>query len=89
VIAADAAAHTRTTYFKDLYYRLKHKQESVRAAMAVGRTVLKIIYYLLKQGTSYMDLVVDHFNRINCDQSIHQVACPAVACARHSGYSPR
>ncbi len=70
VIAAHAAAHTRNTYLRALYYRLKGRREAGRAAMAVGRTILAIIYYMLKRGTTYIELGMDYFDRINKEQRI-------------------
>lgn len=63
VEAAHAAARVKDSYFSALYHRLKAKRGAKRALIAVAHAILVTIYHLLKDGTYYQDLGVDHFER--------------------------
>ncbi len=63
VEAARAAAHTKGTYLSAQYHRLARRRGSKRAAVAVGHTILVIVYHLLNDGTTYTDLGGDYFDR--------------------------
>ncbi len=56
VQAAHAAARTRGTYLAAQYRRLTARRGKAKAAVAVGHTILVIIYHLLRRGTDYQDL---------------------------------
>jgi transposase len=66
VLAAHAAAHTKHTYLRSLYYRLAARRGKPRAAVAVGRTILQMAYHMLKNGEFYRELgesYLDQFDR--------------------------
>ncbi|MGQ9825701.1 MAG: IS110 family transposase [Desulfotomaculales bacterium] len=65
VRAARAAARTKGTYLSALYHRLAVRRGGNRAAVAVGHTILVIIYHMLKNGTRYKDLGPDYFDKLN------------------------
>lgn len=67
VEAAHAAGRTKETYLGAHYRRLATRRGKKRAAVAVGHTLLEIVYHLLKEGTSYQDLGADYL-----DQRDHQ-----------------
>lgn len=56
VEAAQAAAHSKDTHLASRYQRLAQRRGSKRAAVAVGHTILVLVYHLLKSGQSYADL---------------------------------
>jgi hypothetical protein len=71
VQAAWAAAHTKETYLAAQYRRLvKHKGKQ-RALVAVGHSMLIIIYHILKNKISYQELGGDYFDRQNVDRQRH------------------
>ena len=56
VEAAQAAGRTKGTYLAAQYHRLVARRGKLRAAVAVGHSILVIAYHLLKDGTTYSDL---------------------------------
>jgi transposase len=67
VQVAWAASHTKNTYLASQYHRLAGRRGKKRALIAVGHTILGIIYYLLKRGTTYRDLGPDYFDKLNSE----------------------
>jgi hypothetical protein len=61
VQAAHAAGRTKGTYLQAQYRRLAARRGKSRAAVAVGHTILVIIYDLLRDGTTYEDLGPQYF----------------------------
>jgi transposase len=60
--AAHAAARKRDTYLAAQYRRLAARRGKNRAAVAVGHTILIIMYQLLTHETEYQDLGVQYFD---------------------------
>jgi transposase len=54
--AAHAAARKAGTYLAAQYRRLAARRGKNKAAVAVGHTILVIVYHLLRRGTDYEDL---------------------------------
>ena len=54
--AAQAASRKRDGYLAAQYHRLATRRGKKRAAVAVGHTILEIVYHLLAGGTTYRDL---------------------------------
>jgi transposase len=63
VQAAWAASHTKGTYLAACYRRLAARRGRKRALVALGHTLLGIIYHMLRNGTDYTDLGGDYFDR--------------------------
>lgn len=61
VQAAHAAGRTKGTYLQAQYRRLAARRGKSRAAVAVGHSILVIIYHLLRDGTVYEDLGPQYF----------------------------
>ncbi len=64
VQAAWAASHTKNSYLASQYRRLVGRRGKKRALIAVGHSILVILYYLLKEGRQYADLGTDFFDRL-------------------------
>jgi transposase len=64
VQAAWAASHTKNSYLASQYRRLVGRRGKKRALIAVGHSILVIVYHLLKNGTRYRDLGGDFFDRL-------------------------
>lgn len=62
VEAAHAAAHTKDTYLGAQFRRLAARRGAKKAAVAVGHTILVLVYHLLKRVTTYADLGGSYFD---------------------------
>jgi hypothetical protein len=62
VEAAPAAGRSKRTYLAAQYHRLAARRGTKRAALAVGHSILVIVYHLLRDGTTYQDLGPHHFD---------------------------
>ncbi len=62
--AAWAASHTKDTYLAAQYRRLAARRGKKRALIAVGHSILVIIYHVLKNHVEYRDLGGDDFDRL-------------------------
>lgn len=69
VLAAHAAARTKNTYLRSLYYRLAARRGKNRAAMAVGRTILQAAYHMLRRGEAYYELGPDYLDRLDRERT--------------------
>ncbi|MBM3946585.1 MAG: IS110 family transposase [SAR202 cluster bacterium] len=66
VEAAHAAGHTKESYLGAQYHRLRARRGNKKAAVAVGHSILAIIYHLLKHPESlYRDLGIHYFDQRN------------------------
>ena len=68
VQAAWAASHTKGTYLAAYYRRLAARRGRKRALVALGHTLLTIMYHLLRKGEDYRDLGGDYFERRDHDR---------------------
>jgi transposase len=73
VQVAWAASHTKDTYLAAQYRRLSARRGKKRAVVALGHTILVIIYHLLKHNTTYRELGADYFDRLNTDRLTHSL----------------
>jgi transposase len=64
VQAAWAVSHTKGTYLAAQYRRLAKRRGCKRALVAVGHTLLGIIYHVLKRGTTYAERGADFLERL-------------------------
>ena len=62
VEAARAAARKKESYLAAQYHRLVPRLGKKKAAVAVGHSILRIVYYLLQRDTSYTDLGGTYFD---------------------------
>jgi len=62
VEAAHAAAHSKNTYLSAQYHRLAARRGKKKAMVAVGHTILVIIYHMLQQQKSYEELGGTYFD---------------------------
>jgi transposase len=67
--AARGAARTKGTYLKAMYHSLAARRGKNRAAVAVGRTILQIAYFLLLREETYRELGEDHFDRLDKERT--------------------
>jgi len=67
VQAAWAATHTKETYLAAQYKRLVKRKGKNRALVAVGHSILVIIYHVLLRKESYSELGGDYFDKRNIE----------------------
>jgi hypothetical protein len=73
VQAAWAASHTKGTYLAAQYRRLVKRCGRKRALVAVGHSLLVIIYHVLKRGTTYAELGPDFLDRLEPERLTRQL----------------
>jgi transposase len=66
--AAWAASHSKNTYLSSQFRRLAARKGKKRAIVAVGHTILIIVFHMLKNHQPYRDLGADYFDRRNAEQ---------------------
>ena len=67
--AAHAAARSRGTYLSAHYARLKGRRGPKKAAVAVGHSILVIVYHILQRGEPYQELGEDYFSRRRSEEA--------------------
>ena len=65
VQAAWAASHQQGTYLAAQYHRLVRRMGKKKALVAVGHSILVIVYHVLANRASYQELGGDYFDRRN------------------------
>jgi transposase len=68
VQAAWAATHQKGTYLAAQYKRLVRRMGKKKALVAVGHSILIMVYHVLQTRTQYQDLGGDYFDRRNVDK---------------------
>jgi transposase len=68
VQVAWAASRTKGTYLAAQYRRLAGRRGKKRALVALGHTILVIIYHVLKDQTTYAELGADYFDRLDTER---------------------
>jgi transposase len=72
VEAAWSAARTRRSYLASQFKRIAARRDKKRAAIAVAHSILKIIYYMLRDGTRYDDLGANYFDERQREATIRR-----------------
>jgi transposase len=68
VQAAWAAGRSKRTYLAARFRRLAARRGRKRALVAVGHSLLGIIYQVLKEGRSFRELGEDYFDRLQAER---------------------
>jgi hypothetical protein len=66
--SARATSHSKNTYLSAQFRRLAPRKGKKRAIVAVGHTILVIVFHMLKNQQPYRDLGADSFDRRNAEQ---------------------
>lgn len=72
--AAHAGSRKKGSFLKARYHRLAGRRGAKRAKVAVGRSLLKAVYHLLAEGTSYQDLGENYYERRNPEELARKLA---------------
>jgi transposase len=67
VQAAWAASHTKQTYLAAQYQRLVKRVGKKKALVAVGHSILVIVWHVLRKRASYQELGGDYFDQRNVE----------------------
>jgi transposase len=73
VQAAWCAARTKGTYLRAQFQRLKSRRGPKKAVVAVAASILKAIYFMLRDGVAYQDLGANHFDRRDRDKMVRRL----------------
>jgi len=73
VQVAWAASHTKNTYLSSQYRHLAGRRGKKRALLAVGHTILVIVYHLLRDQKKYQDLGADYLDRLDTNRLTRQL----------------
>ncbi len=68
--AAWAASRTKDTYLKARYHRLAARRGKKRAIVALGRSILISIWYMLSRQQPYQDLGPDYYDQRRKDTKV-------------------
>jgi transposase len=68
--AGQAAGRTKQTYLGAVYRRIEARRGKKRAALAVGRRILEIAYYVLRDGVAYQDLGINYYDEHQKDRVV-------------------
>ena len=69
VQSAHTLARAKDNYLSAQFRRLAARRGKKRAAVAVARSILVVAYHMLRDGTKYVDLGADYFERRNQEQT--------------------
>ncbi|BCG56915.1 hypothetical protein PUR_03400 [Paenibacillus sp. URB8-2] len=72
VEAARAAGRKKNTYLSAQYHRIAGRRGKNRAAVAVGHSILTIVYILLTRKQEYKELGFDYFDQRNRDMVMNR-----------------
>lgn len=61
--AAWAATRTKDTFYSERYHRLASRRGKKRALLAIGHSILKSVYFVLKTNVSYKELGADYVRK--------------------------
>ena len=68
VQAAHTVARSKDNYLSAQFRRIARRRGKKRAAVAVAHSILVIAYHLLRDGTEYIELGGDYFDKLNKQQ---------------------
>jgi transposase len=62
---ARAASRSKDTYLRSMFDRIAARRGAKVAYVAVARAIVEIVYYMVRDGTTYEELGADYFLRQN------------------------
>jgi len=84
VQCAWAATHKKHSYLQAQFQRLRHRRGPKKAICAVAASILTTVYHMLRDGTFYIDLGAEHFDRgtaeARANRLLRQIANLGFAC---------
>src|SRR5262249_33724025 len=84
VQCAWAATHKKHSYLQAQFHRLRHRRGPKKAICAVAASILTTVYHMLRDGTFYLDLGADPFDRATAEaranRLVRQINSLGFAC---------
>jgi transposase len=68
-MAAQAGARSKDTYLRSLYHRLAARRGKPKAMVAVGRTILQMIYFMLSRQEDYHELGALYLDQLDRERT--------------------
>ena len=62
--AASAAVHTKGSYYRDKYNRLRARRGPIRAIMAIAHKLLIAAFHMLSTGEAFRDLAESYLDQV-------------------------
>jgi transposase len=72
VQAALGATRKNRSALQARYHRIKRHRGHKKAVVAVGHEILKIAYYIMRDGVSYHELGADYFDRRHTERAVRR-----------------
>ena len=72
VQSALAATRKKNSALQARYYRVKRHRGHKKAIVAVGHQLLKIAYYIMRDGVTYRELGGDYFARRDAERAVRR-----------------
>jgi transposase len=69
VLGAHGAARTKGTYLQSLYHRIAARRGKGRAAVAVGRTILQMTFYMISRNQAYQELGSNYLDALDKERT--------------------
>jgi transposase len=63
----------KTSYLRAQFLRIKARRGAKKAILAVAASMLTAAYHMLRDGTEYNDLGIDHFDRQDRSKAIRRL----------------
>ncbi len=89
--AGQAAGRSKNTYLGTVYRRIATRRGRKKAAIAAGRRILEIAYYVLRDGVAYQELGANYYDEHKKDAVVRNAvkrlpspACPATRRRRRA-----
>jgi transposase len=73
VMAANAAARTRGTYYRDKFHRLKARRGYKRATIAIARKLIIVAYHILRSKAPYRELGEHYLDQVDRHRTIRRL----------------
>jgi hypothetical protein len=63
-----AAIKNKESYYRDKYFRLKARQGSKKAIVAVAHRIAKALFHIIKHGDQFRDLGKDYLSLLHAQR---------------------
>ena len=71
--AAQAAAHTKNTYFAAQFHRIAGRRGKKRAIVAVAHSILIMAYHMIQRNQPYQELGGNYFDKKDIEKVTHRL----------------
>ena len=68
-----AAVRTKGTYYRDKYWRLRHRLGPKKAIVAIAHRILKALYFIIKERRKYKELGEEYLSQKNKRNKLYKL----------------